>query len=121
MRNVSKKRARENQLRKKNARNRWGETPICYACLPFQMVGIERTQTGCLGRADDLHELVSRGRGGSITDMSNALPVSRACHTYAHAHPEAAEAAGLLVPGEPVAQPLRVQDPWTGKMPRSIP
>jgi hypothetical protein len=32
--------------------------------------------------------------------MDNCLPVSRACHDYAHAHPDAAEAAGLILPGE---------------------
>jgi hypothetical protein len=64
------------------------------------MIGISQYQTGCNGLADDLHELVPRGRGGSTVDMDNCRPVSRACHDYAHAHPEAAEAAGLILPAQ---------------------
>ena len=98
LRPVSPKRAKVNAIRKAEARRVYGERPVCFACVPWQLVGIDRDRTGCDGWATDLHELLPRGRGGSITDMDNCRPVSRACHDFAHANPELAEAAGLLVP-----------------------
>lgn len=34
----------------------------------------------CGQRADDLHEPLTRARGGSITDPDNTVPVCRSCH-----------------------------------------
>jgi hypothetical protein len=42
----------------------------------------------------DGHELLSRGRGGSITDPSNICLLCRFCHTYITEHPAWAEANG---------------------------
>lgn len=73
----------------------YGQHPVCHACLPLQLVGIDRARTGCNGWAVDAHELLSRGRGGSITDPANVAPVSRECHRWITEHPDDAEAAGL--------------------------
>jgi hypothetical protein len=51
----------------------------------------------CQRRADDLHEPLSRARGGSITDEANARPLARECHDEITLGPDWAYEAGLLV------------------------
>lgn len=46
--------------------------------------------------AVDLHEVLTRGRGGSITDMANMILVCRPCHTWITEHPIEAEQLGLV-------------------------
>lgn len=101
---VSEKRRATNVIRKANCFEAFGPMPPCYACLPLQLVGIDRARTGCRGFADDAHELLSRARGGSITDPSNIAPVSRDCHRFITEHPELAEAAGLALPSPRVVR-----------------
>ena len=64
---VSGKRARENRQRAVMADRRWPDrregTVMC-------------TVPGC-GPADDLHEVLTRARGGSITDPENTVPLCR--------------------------------------------
>ena len=50
----------------------------------------------CHRRADDGHELLSRARGGSITDEANVRPLSRECHAEITLGPDWAYAAGLI-------------------------
>lgn len=52
----------------------------------------------CRGVADDVHEPLTRARGGSILDPANALAVCRPCHDWIHANPAEATALGLLRP-----------------------
>lgn len=56
---------------------------------------------GCPHLADDLHEPLTRARGGSITDPGNQLPLCRRCHDEVTFRPESelgwAYDAGLLV------------------------
>jgi hypothetical protein len=92
MRRVSKKRARENRERRRVILAHFGKHPRCYGCLPLTELGIV---TGCNGWADDAHEILSRARGGSITDPANVIPLGRLCHSYVTTHPREAEAAGL--------------------------
>jgi 5-methylcytosine-specific restriction endonuclease McrA len=66
---VSKKRARENRERRAMVTRLYPERPRC-AC-------------GCGRLADDLHEILSRARGGSITDPANCVPLARYCHDKA--------------------------------------
>ena len=42
----------------------------------------------------DVHERLSRARGGSITDVSNLVCLCRPCHDWITTHPLEAEAAG---------------------------
>lgn len=49
----------------------------------------------CRIRAQDWHEVVSRARGGSITDPANRLWLCRPCHEYVTSHPEIAQQLGL--------------------------
>ena len=48
----------------------------------------------CGGRADDLHELRSRARGGDITDPENCVPLCRRCHSRVTTEPAWAAANG---------------------------
>jgi hypothetical protein len=50
---------------------------------------------GCSGASADVHEIVSRARGGSLVDEANLACVCRDCHTYLTDNPLAAEALGL--------------------------
>lgn len=121
---VSKKRRATNAVRSSVVKGHFGQRPACQACLPLQLIGIDRARTGCNGWADDAHEITSRARSGredNLTDVTGIRPVSRACHTFITDHPCEAEDAGLALPSQPVTQPLRQVDPRTGTFPRAVP
>jgi len=69
LRQVSKKRAAENRVRAAVVAEMYPERPRC-AC-------------GCGRLADDVQEILSRARGGSITDGANFAPLARFCHREA--------------------------------------
>jgi len=52
----------------------------------------------CTYHATDVHEIVSRGRGGSPYDPDNCLSLCRSCHRYITENPEWATAHGFLLP-----------------------
>lgn len=68
-----------------DARGREGERVLAFA--------------GCAGRGSHPHEVVTRGRGGSITDAGNVVPLCHVCHAWVHEHPRVALALGLLATG----------------------
>lgn len=49
----------------------------------------------CTRYSQDIHEVVSRARGGSITDEANCRAVCRPCHTFITDHPAIAAAMEL--------------------------
>jgi hypothetical protein len=56
-----------------------------------------RNLPGCTGLADTLHEVLPRGRGGSITDPANVLPACAHCNDAAsNEHIGEAQVRGLL-------------------------
>ncbi len=61
---VSSRRQRANRERRAMADRRFPERPRCV--VPW-----------CTRMADDLHEPLTRARGGSITDEENTVPVCR--------------------------------------------
>lgn len=65
------------------------ERPVCEARL-----------AGCTGRAVDVHERLTRARGGSILDPEQAhmITVCRRCHEWITANPLAAGARQLMLP-----------------------
>lgn len=75
----SAKRKIEQRERTKMLRQTYGTSPLCARCPNY---------------ADDGHELLSRGRGGSITDPANVVPLCRTCHTWVTRNPTAAAAEG---------------------------
>jgi len=91
---VSARRARENRERRAMADRRWPDrregTVMCECGRPE-----------CQRRADDIHEPLTRARGGSITDEANARALARECHDEITFKPESelqrAYDAGLLV------------------------
>jgi hypothetical protein len=95
IRRVSAKRAAENRQRRAMVDDLFkGEQPLC-------VVWVARQPDWCTAWADDLHEPLTRARGGSITDPDNAVPLCRACHDLITFKPESelewAYDLGLLV------------------------
>jgi hypothetical protein len=84
LRSVSDKRRRENRERAKVVAGLWPERPRC-------------ARPGCPRLADDVHEILTRARGGSITDPENFAPLCRACHDEATNEAPWAYEFGLLV------------------------
>lgn len=82
MRAVSPKRAKQNRLRRKNIEAAYGTNPQCF-------------YPDCNRPADDAHELLSRARGGSITDPANVVPLCREHHDLITTEPLLAESLGL--------------------------
>ena len=85
---VSQKRTAENRERKKTrveVLERCGN--LCEARLSI-----------CTRTVDDLHEIKTRARGGSITDPDNCLGLCRSCHTFITDNPQFALDNGFIVP-----------------------
>lgn len=80
---MSDKRRAENRVRRRNAFDTYGDQPPC----KFPV---------CHQPAEDLHEILSRARGGSITDMDNTAPLCRRHHAEITRNPKLGEELGLL-------------------------
>ena len=52
---------------------------------------------GCSLHATDVHELKTRARGGSITDLSNCIALCRGCHSWITEHPAWATNHGFML------------------------
>jgi hypothetical protein len=55
-----------------------------------------RWDENCYQRAIEVHEPLTRARGGSILSEENALAVCRYCHSQAHNYPAEATERGFL-------------------------
>jgi hypothetical protein len=88
IRPVSRKRARQMRQRKAMVAALYPEDPPCF-------------RPGCPSMADDIHEPLTRARGGSIVDQENQVPLCRPCHDEVTFAPESTLAwayeIGLLV------------------------
>ena len=51
----------------------------------------------CSNRSVDVHEVRTRGRGGSILNVDNLRCVCRPCHTWITEHPKESHQLGLVV------------------------
>jgi hypothetical protein len=84
---VSKKRAAQIRRRKAVIAATWPERPLCSVPL-------------CCNWADDIHEPLTRARGGVIDQAQNMAPLCRPCHDVITFTPESelewAYSAGLL-------------------------
>ena len=106
LRSVSKKRQSQQAARRKLVREQLALRPQCEAGEPIYMHYVtnfgtpyarERQRTDrCQGRSTDIHEPLTRARGGSIVDVENTIAVCRRCHDWIHANPIIAEDLGLL-------------------------
>jgi len=91
---VSKKRQRLNNERRKVVKQLFGTRKTCEAGPRIRNVDqVHRCQVV----PSDVHEPLTRARGGSIVDPNNMLVVCRACHDWIHHHPKDASSVGLLV------------------------
>jgi hypothetical protein len=68
---------------------------LCEAWWNIRMVDYEQSKK-CLRLAREVHEPLTRARGGSILDPDNAVAICRICHSWIHDHPELAKSVGLL-------------------------
>jgi hypothetical protein len=93
VRRVSAKRARENRERAKMADRRWPDrregTVMCAVWEAIQPEWCDRF-------ASDLHEIVRRGQGGSITDEKNTTPTCRTCNGLLSDGPEWGYRIGVI-------------------------
>lgn len=97
MRRRSKKMEAVYVERRKLVEKVLSEQQWCQACPVFakhdELVTYKRNKS-C-----DLHELVRRSQGGSITDESNVMAVCRKCHNRIGNHPALAFELGLAKHG----------------------
>lgn len=75
LRPVSDKRRAENRQRRAMVAALYSERPMC-------------GRPGCARYADDLHEPLTRARGGSIVDPDNQVPLCREDHDIVTFRPE---------------------------------
>ena len=80
MRARSKKMQAAYRLRRELVAGMLAERPICERCGT--------------ARSTDIHEIKSRGRGGSILDETNCAALCRTCHDFVTTHPAQAHLEG---------------------------
>ncbi len=89
----SAKRKTEQAARRKLVTRLLHERPRCQA---GPLIIAEQPGFRCGGWSVDIHEPLTRARGGSILDEDNAIALCRLCHDWIHEHPEPATRLGLL-------------------------
>ena len=109
LRAMSPKRRKVNRLRKEMVRRELTKRPACEAGPQIALYRLERhgmehairltVGATCTTRSVDIHEPLTRARGGSILDVSNTVALCRVCHDWIHDHPESATQIGLLRSG----------------------
>ena len=83
---VSKKRASLNILRRSFVKKIINDRMMCEARIQ-----------GCTYMPTDVHEILTRGRGGSIIDEDNVLALCRNCHHFITNEPAWAKENGFVV------------------------
>ena len=100
---VSKKRQAIQGERRRMVKEELMNRPDCEAghlIFTWRVRQGERGDHGCTGLSSDIHEPLTRARGGSITDPENMVAICRPCHNWVHGHPLESEEIGLLKKGE---------------------
>ena len=107
LRQFSPKRAKRQRLRREMVQRELAKRELCEAGpVIYQHRRTTHGETNadrlnahayrCGGLSVDLHEPLTRARGGSILDPANTIAVCRSCHDWIHDHPKAATDLGLL-------------------------
>lgn len=65
---------------------------------------------GCSMMPSDVHEICSRGRGGSIIDDENVLALCRPCHQFVTVNPAWAAENGFLLHANPTDADIRAAE-----------
>lgn len=76
------------------------ERPWCERCVVMAIGAYRDTSAGPVQRSTQVHEIITRARGGDITDKGNCVALCGTCHSAIHAHPEVATKAGWLARNE---------------------
>lgn len=71
--------------------------PLTVATLAERRWCEIRWDANCTRLADALHELLPRGRGGSITEKANTIPACNYCNGAVSDNPAEAEVRGFLL------------------------
>ena len=93
LRQFSPKRAKRQRLRQQMVRDELARRELCEAGAVITHAG---HNARCHGFAIELHEPLTRARGGSSLDPANTVAICRACHDWIHVNPAAATELGLL-------------------------
>ena len=93
LRAISRKRRKVQVLRREMVRDELARRELCEAGARITHAGHDAR---CQGLAVELHEPLTRARGGSILDPANTVAICRSCHDWIHVNPAAATALGLL-------------------------
>ena len=106
LRPVSKKRQKLNRQRAQMVKTELQQRPQCEAgpritefltsYYSAEAAFWFDRKTPCYVQSTELHEPLTRARGGSIVDPANTVAICRRCHDWIHAHPDDAEQCGLL-------------------------
>ena len=96
LRQFSPKRAKRQRLRQQMVRDALARRELCEAGAVITHAG---HNARCHGAAVELHEPLTRARGGSILDPANTIAICRSCHDWIHVNPAAATDLGLLRSG----------------------
>jgi len=107
LRAMSRKRSKQQRERAIMVRSELGRRELCEAGARIYQYRVEtygqaeadllnERYARCNGLAVELHEPLTRARGGSILDPANTVAICRSCHDWVHDHPEAATKIGLL-------------------------
>lgn len=89
----SKKREADYEIRRPLVRRLLEERPWCEACPVY--AAHDGRATYVRQRSVDIHEILTRGRGGSILDEPNLLAVCRSCHRRIGNYPALSNELGL--------------------------
>jgi hypothetical protein len=96
MRSKTSKRGREQAQRAEFVAKMIAEANgLCQAWYQIRMVDFVAARN-CLRLASEVHEPLTRGRGGSILDPENSVPICRNCHMWIDDNKQAATSVGLL-------------------------
>jgi hypothetical protein len=93
LKQVSKKRAKLNRERASFVKSYLSRQSTCEA---GRVIEIDDKRHRCSITAVDVHEMLTRARGGSIVDESNVLALCRSCHDWIHANPKRATELSFL-------------------------
>ena len=89
----SRKRSKQQWERARMVRRELWKRELCEAGAVITHAG---HNARCQGVAVELHEPLTRARGGSILDPANTVAICRSCHDWIHVNPAAATDLGLL-------------------------
>ena len=93
LRQFSPKRTKRQRLRQQMVRDELARRELCEAGAVITHAG---HNARCHGVAIELHEPLTRARGGSILDPANTVAICRSCHDWSHVNPAAATDRGGL-------------------------